>query len=224
MTNRHGSFRINGVRVGIVASLLLCVWLAWPKGAGNTPPRPLLIKSALKDAKDPIIVLGDSIVRQAPLPRTLCRRPVINAGIDGSTASSGLDGMLKKAIGDKKAALIVVSLGMNDAEAQDGAEAYRKSYAALLAALKPMTARLAVVAVTPLEAGRPEVGNRKQPSIDAYNAALPEITRDVGASVIAMPAMPAGFTRDGVHLSASGNDIWTKAVSDGVSAMLCPNG
>lgn len=96
-------------------------------------------------------MLGDSIVRQTQLPRSLCKRPVINAGIDGSTTSSGLDGMLKKAIGDKKAALIVVSLGMNDAETADSVESYRKNYTALLTALKTMTARLAVVAISPLE-------------------------------------------------------------------------
>jgi lysophospholipase L1-like esterase len=215
---------MNGVRIGIIASLLLVVWIVWPKGEQSAPPRPLLIKSALKEAKDPVIVLGDSIVRQAQLPRTLCKRPVVNAGIDGSTASSGLDGMLKKAIGDKKAALIVVSLGLNDAENKDSVESYRRNYTALLTALKTMTTRLAVVAVTPLEPGKPDVGNRTPQSVDGYNAALPDIARDTGAALIAMPAMPAGFTSDGIHLSATGAAIWTKAVSDGVTATLCPNG
>lgn len=215
---------MNGVRIGIIASLLLCVWLVWPKGESNKPPRPLLIKSALKDAKDPIVVLGDSIVRQAELARSLCKRPVVNASIDGSTTSSGLDGMLKKAIGDKKAALIVVSLGMNDAETDVSEENYRKNYAALLTAMKPMTSRLAVVAVTPLETGKPEVGHRKQAILDGYNSALPDIARDAGAAFIAMPAMPAGFSTDGVHLSASGQAVWAKVVSDGITASLCPNG
>lgn len=215
---------MNGIRIGIVALLLLCVWIAWPKGENSAPPRPLLIKSALKEAKDPIVVLGDSIVRQAQLPRTLCKRPVINAGIDGSTTSSGLDRMLKKAIGDKKAALIVVSLGMNDAETVDSIESYKTNYTELLTALKTMTSRVAVVAVTPLEAGKTDVGRRTQPTIDGYNAALPDIAREAGAAFVAMPAMPASFTSDGVHLSASGNAIWTKAVGDGVTATLCPKG
>jgi lysophospholipase L1-like esterase len=223
-TRKHGSHRMNGVRIGIIASLLLCVWLAWPKGETSAPPRPLLIKSALKDAKDPIIVLGDSIVRQTLLPRTLCKRPVINAGIDGSTTSSSLDGMLKKAIGDKKAAMIVVSLGMNDAETADSVERYRTNYAALLTGLKLISPRLALVALTGLEAGKPEVGHRTPQIIDSYNVALTDIARDAGASVIAMPPMPPGFTSDGVHLSASGTAIWSKAISDGITATLCPNG
>lgn len=215
---------MNGVRIGIIASVLLCIWLVWPKGESNTPPRPLMIKSALKDAKDPIIVLGDSIVQRAALPRTLCKRPVINAGIDGSTTSSGLGGMLKKAIGDKKAALIVVSLGMNDAENMDSADAYKKNYAALLTSVKTMTSRLALASVTGLELGKPDVGHRTQQAIDGYNAALPDIARDADASVITIPAMPAGFTTDGIHLSASGYAIWTKAISDSITTTLCPNG
>jgi len=215
---------MNGVRIGIIASLLLCVWLVWPKGENSKPPRPLLIKSALKDAKDPIIVLGDSIVLRATLPRTLCKRPVINAGIDGSTASSGLDGMLKKALGDKKAALIVVSLGLNDAENMDSSDAYKKNYGALLTSLKTMTSRVAVASVTGLEIGKPDVGHRTQQAIDGYNAALPEIARTAGASVIAIPAMPTGFTTDGIHLSTNGYTIWTKAISDSITTALCPNG
>lgn len=215
---------MNGVRIGIIASLLLCVWLVWPKGESNTPPRPLMIKSALKDAKDPIIVLGDSIVLRAALPRTLCKRPVINAGIDGSTTSSGLGGMLRKAIGDKKAALIVVSLGMNDAETMDSVDAYKNNYTALLTGLKTMTSRLALASVTGLEIGKPDVGHRTQQAIDGYNAALPDIARDADASVIAVPPMPAGFTTDGIHLSASGYAIWTKAISDGITTALCPQG
>lgn len=215
---------MNGVRIGIIASLLLCVWLVWPKGESNTPPRPLMIKSALKDAKDPIIVLGDSIVQRAALPHTLCKRPVINAGIDGSTASSGLGGMLKKAMGDRKAALIVVSLGINDAENMDSVDAYKKNYGALLSSLKTMTSRLSLAAVTGLEIGKPDVGHRTQQAIDGYNAALPEIAREADASVITIPAMTAGFTTDGIHLSADGYAVWTKAISDGITTALCPNG
>ena len=214
---------MNGVRIGIIASLLLCVWLVWPKGETATPPRPLLIKSALKDAKDPIIVLGDSIARQTPLPRTLCNRPVVNAGIDGSSTSSGLEGMLKKALGSKQAALIVVSLGMNDAITADSVETYKKNYQALLAGLQTMSSRLALATITGLETGK-EVGPRKAQTIDGYNAAIPEIARGVGASVIAIPPMPAGFTSDGVHLSESGTALWSMAISDGIIASLCPNG
>lgn len=169
---------MNGVRIGIVASLLLCIWLAWPKGDGGTPPRPLMIKSALKDAQDPIIMLGDDSVRRAALPRILCRRPVINAGIDGSTTASDLAGMLKKAMGDKTAAMIVVALGHNESDAKLDLAVFRQNYAALLAALKPLTRRLAVSELADDRRGT--------------NAALREIARSASVSVAA--TSPAGWT------------------------------
>ncbi|QUS41565.1 SGNH/GDSL hydrolase family protein [Tardiphaga alba] len=212
---------MNWVRIGIVASLLLCVWIAWPKGDRSTPPRPLLIKSALKQADDPIVILGDSIVRQANLPRTICKRTVVNAGIDGSTATSGLDGMLKKAIGDKKAAMIVVSLGTNDAEEVVSADTFRGNYTKLLSALASMTPRLGVTTVTPLEAG-PDVGHRTQRTIDSYNSELASVARTTDARLISIPPMPAGSTRDGVHLSQNGYAIWTSAIQSGIEAALCP--
>jgi uncharacterized membrane protein YedE/YeeE len=100
---------MNWTRAGILAFVALCAWAAWPKGQNAAPPRPLLIKAALKDANDPVVILGDSIVGLATLPRSICGRPVINAGIGGSTTASGLDAMLIKALGSKQAAMIVVS-------------------------------------------------------------------------------------------------------------------
>jgi lysophospholipase L1-like esterase len=132
--------------------------------------------------------------------------------------------MLKKAIGDKKAALIVVSLGINDADNNDSTDSYKKNYSALLTALKTMTSRLALVSITGLDTTKPDVGRRTQPVIDGYNAALPEIARGADAWVIPMPAMPTGFTTDGIHLSASGYTIWNKAISDSITATFCPNG
>ena len=104
---------MNWTRVGLVGFVGLCAWVAWPKSQSPAPPRPLLIKSALKDASDPVIVLGDSIVAFASFPRTVCGRPIVNAGIGGSTTASGLDAMLLKALGNKKAATIIVSLALS---------------------------------------------------------------------------------------------------------------
>lgn len=213
---------MNAVRIGIVAALMLCVWIAWPKG-DNTPPRPLMIKSALKDARDPVVILGDDTVQRAVLPKTLCKRPVINAGIDGSTTASGLDGMLKRALGDKKAAMIVVSLGLNDA-ADLGTETFRSNYAALLAAVKPMTGQLAVTTITTIASDKPQAGRRRQATIDGYNTALPELAHAADARVISIPQATAGSTTDGLHLSPGTAAEWDKALRDGVETALCPNG
>jgi lysophospholipase L1-like esterase len=212
---------MNWTRVGIVGFVGLCVLAAWPKGNDATPPRPLLVRAALKQVDDPVIILGDNVVRRATFPRAVCGRPIINAGIDGSTTSSGLDVMLTKALGGKQAAMVVVSLGLNDAAAAASADTYRTHYLALLTTLKSTTQRMAVATVTAVEAGKIDSSSINNQAIDSYNALLPTIVRDAGASLIALPSMPAKYTTDGIHLNDVGYAVWAKAILGGVSDVLC---
>jgi lysophospholipase L1-like esterase len=208
---------MNWTRAGIVAFVALCVFVAWPKGQDAAPPRPLLIKAALKDANDPVVVLGDSIVAQATLPRTICNRPLINAGIIGSTTKSGLDAMLIKALGsNKQPAMIVVSLGINDAGNSFSVQDYSANYLALLNGLKVRSSRLAVLSITPVEKGAAQ-----NQAIENYNAALPMIAQQAGAGLIAVPPLPAKPTVDGIHLNNDGYAVWTKALLGGIEAVLC---
>lgn len=212
---------MNWTRIGIVGFVGLCAWAASPKGNDAAPPRPLLIKAALKQVDDPVVILGDSIVQRATFPRTVCGRPIVNAGIDGSTTSSGLDAMLTKALGGKQAAMVVVSLGLNDAAGLVNADLYRTNYLALLATLKSTTPQMAIATVTPVEAGKSDSARMNDRAIDSYNALLPSIAGDAGASLVTIPPMPAKYTTDGVHLNDAGYAIWTKAVLGGVSDVLC---
>ncbi|KAA0074044.1 SGNH/GDSL hydrolase family protein [Tardiphaga sp. P9-11] len=212
---------MNWTRIGIVGFVGLCVWAAWPKGNDATPPRPLLIRAALKQVDDPVVILGDSIVRRASFPRAVCGRPIINAGIDGSTTSSGLDAMLTKALGGKQAAMVVISLGLNDAAIPLNTDLYRTNYFALLATLKSTTPRMAIATVTPVEAGKADSPRINNETIDGYNALLPTIVGDAGASLVTIPSMPAKYTNDGIHLNDAGYAIWTKALLEGVSEILC---
>lgn len=212
---------MNWTRAGILAFAALCIWAVWPKGQNAAPPRPLLIKAALKDANDPVVILGDSIVGLATLPRSICGRPVINAGISGSTTASGLDAMLIKALGSKQAAMIVVSIGVNDAAIPLSAESYKTNYSALLNTLRTATSRLAVLSVTPIEAGPSQSDQAKSVAIDGYNAVLPAIAEDANATLITLPPMPAVHTVDGLHLNADGYAIWDKALRGGIETVLC---
>jgi len=212
---------MNWTRIGIIGFVGLCGWAAWPKGNDATPPRPLLIRAALKQVDDPVIILGDSVVKRATFPRAVCGRPIVNAGIDGSTTSSGLDAMLTKALGGKQAAMVVVSLGLNDAAVPVNADSYRTNYLALLATLKSTAPRMAVATVTLVEAGKSDSARINVQAIDNYNALLPTIAGDAGASLITIPSMPAKYTTDGIHLNDAGYAIWTKAVLGGVSEVLC---
>lgn len=212
---------MNWTRVGIVASVVLCVWIAWPKGDDATPPRPLLIRSALKQVDDPVVILGDSIVRRTSYPKTVCGRTIVNAGIDGSTTASGLDAMLTKAIGAKQAAMIVVSLGLNDAGASFSAATYKANYQALLTTLKSLSPQLAVTTVTPVEAAKSTTAATANIVIESYNSLLSAIAGDAGAKLIVIPEMPASYSTDGVHLNQAGYAVWTKSIIEGISNTIC---
>ena len=212
---------MNWTRVGLVGFVALCAFAAWPKGDRAAPPRPLLIKAALKQADDPVVMLGDSIVWLADFPRTVCGRPIVNAGIGGSSTASGLDGMLLKALAGKKPAMVVVSLGLNDSAKPFSAETFRANYLELLKTLKSATSQLAIASVTPAEAGLPEAEIVNTSAINNYNAILPSIATEAGVSYIAVPPMPAKHTTDGIHLSASGYAVWMPALLDAVEARLC---
>ena len=58
---------MNWTRIGIIGFVGLCGWAAWPKGNDATPPRPLLIRAALKQVDDPVIILGDMGLNLAPI-------------------------------------------------------------------------------------------------------------------------------------------------------------
>ena len=73
--------------------------------------------------------------------------------------------------------------------------------------------------------------NEITPSIDRFNAALPDIARRANATFLPLPAMPSPHTIDGIHLNADGYRIWDKAVMQGAtivpasrSATLSPSG
>ena len=211
---------VNPIRIAIVVLVALCVWIAWPKGDA-VPPRPLLIKAALKQVDDPVIILGDSIVEYATLPHTACGRSIINAGIAGSTTASNLPDMLNKALAGKKAAMIVVSLGLNDATASFSAEKYRTNYQAILAELAPSTRRLGIMAVTSAETSSPTRRAELDAVIASYNIALRSLAIEHRATFIAPPQMPTPHTVDGIHLNPAGYAVWFQALLSGIETSLC---
>jgi lysophospholipase L1-like esterase len=75
--------------------------------------------------------------------------------------------------------------------------------------------------VTPVEAGKSDSARINNRAIDSYNALLPTIAGDAGASLVTIPSMPAKYTTDGIHLNDAGYAIWTKAVLGWVSDALC---
>src|SRR5258708_2217624 len=173
----------------------------------HTRARQFVIQSTLDRFPDPIVVLGDSIVEGSTLPRSLCGHAIVNAGIGGASTTSDLGTMLAKSLGDKRAALIIVSLGTNDAGVSRSKQTFRTNYNTLLHQISSLAPRRAVMAIPMVEGDA-----ATNATINDYNAILPDIAKEAGASFAALPTMPVPHTFDGVHLNAAGYETWDKAI------------
>jgi GDSL-like Lipase/Acylhydrolase family len=212
-------------RILLVACVALAAWAAWPKRPvvidTHLPTRQLIISLTLARLDDAIVVLGDSIVEASTLPRSLCGHPIVNAGIGGASTESKLGAMLTQALGGKRAAMVVVALGTNDAAIPNSVARYGANYRALLAEVAALTPRAAILAIPLPEAGLGEAGKVNGATIESYNAILPELAKETGAGFIGLPAMPEHHTIDGIHLNASGYAVWDKAILQGIDAAIC---
>jgi lysophospholipase L1-like esterase len=215
---------MNFTRVALIGGMAACAWAAWswwPAIDNHGPIRQFIISSTLARFDDAIVILGDSIVEASTLPRSLCGHAIINAGIGGTSTASNLSDILSQSLGEKRAALVVVSLGTNDALIPYSVEQYTSNYRALLTELAALTPRRAVAAVPLPEAGGEGAKKPSGAVIGSYNAALPKLAEETGATFIPLPAMPEHHTLDGVHLNAAGYEVWDRAILSGIESALC---
>jgi lysophospholipase L1-like esterase len=216
---------MNLTRIALVGFVAACAFVAWPRPPviidSHGPTRQLIISSTLARFDDPIVVLGDSIVEASTLPRSWCGHAVVNAGIGGTSTASGLEEILKASLGGKRAALVVVSLGSNDAAVPLSVERYRSNYLALLTTVATLTPRVAIMAIPSPEPGLLEANKVTGVVVDSYNAVLPRLAEEAGAAFIALSAMPEHHTLDGIHLNGAGYAIWDEAILAGIEAVLC---
>ena len=71
------------------------------------------------------------------------------------------------------------------------------------------------------EPGLPEAKKVTGAVVDSYNAVLPKLAEEAGATFIALPAMPEHHTLDGIHLNAAGYAIWDRTILRGIESALC---
>lgn len=211
-----------------IAALAAFFWWSRPQQiVDHRTIRQFMVYLTLSRLDDPVIVLGDSNVEASTLPRLLCDHAVVNAGLDGASTASDLGTWLAEALAGRRAAMIVVALGTNDAlsRAPLSKERFAESYGALLARLSTLTPQLVVLAIPQIETRSRLTAIQSEAAriIDAYNAILPEIASKSGATFAALPAMPEPHTIDGVHLNAAGYLVWDKAVLQAATAVCKSN-
>lgn len=75
--------------------------------------REFIIRTALDGLDRPVVILGDGLVEMAELPKTICGRAVVNAGIGGSRTSDFI--RLAPLLLERSApTAVVIALGVND--------------------------------------------------------------------------------------------------------------
>lgn len=216
---------MNPTRILLVVCVALAAWAAWPKLPmvvdTHMRQRQLMLALTLARFDDAIIVLGDSIVEASTLPRSLCGHPIVNAGVGRASTESKLGAMLTQALGAKRAVMVVVAVGTNDAAIPNSLGRYASNFRALLAELAALTPRTAILAIPPPEAGLEGARTVDAATIEGYNAILPELAKEAAAGFIALPAMPEHHTVDGIHLNAAGYEVWDRTVLRSIDAVVC---
>lgn len=222
---RLGPMLFAVTAVAIAAFMLARSYYRAPPGNDHRTTRQLVVHLALGHADAPIIVLGDSIVEAAILPAAACGHPIVNAGLSGASTASDLGGWLAPALAGQRAFAVILSLGINDALTPKpvSPEVFASRYGALLRELSTLADHVAVVEFAPVETRGHLTSELRQTimtRVHSYRAALPEISKRAGAAFLPLPAMPASFTIDGVHLNADGYRPWTEIVLQ-AAALAC---
>lgn len=207
--------------LAVAATLLVRAYNA-PARDEHRQIRQLILYYTLSRVDDPIIVLGDSIVEASILPKSSCGRPIINAGLNGASTASDLGSWLARALADKPAASIIVSLGVNDAlvPVPISKQVFEDRYAALLGELSKLTSHLFVLGIAPVETRERMTADMQKEvmaTLDGFNSVLPGLAVRTNATFLSLPVMPSPHTIDGVHLNADGYLAWDRAVMAGVA-------
>jgi lysophospholipase L1-like esterase len=160
----------------------------------------------------PILIVGDSITEAALLPSVLCKAPVINAGIGGAGTTTDFQFIIRRSLAGRKAKLIVVALGTNDAYETDAAR-FKTRYAAQVAHLKPFAERMLLVKIPPLSSNHL---NLMQDNVAPLNRAVEAVAVENDLHVISLQELESVQSLDGVHLSDAGYAVWDKKVTEGI--------
>jgi lysophospholipase L1-like esterase len=219
---------MNGARIGLAVLLTgaLAAGFSYFRteavADSHRQARQFVLHYTLSRVENPIILVGDSITEASTLPRTLCGHGIVNAGLNGASTASDLGTWLIEALDGRRAALIVVSLGTNDALKARSMQAFEPSYAALLDQLAKVTDHLAVLSIPGIDVRGPMTEKMQLEAmgrIDGFNAVLPALAAKGGAGFIALPTLPNPHTIDGVHLDAAGYLAWDDAILKGASTI-----
>lgn len=185
--------------------------------------RTFIIRSQLAQAKNPIVIIGDSITEAALLPSSICGADVVNAGIGGMTVGAYLP-LAKQLLAGRRVRSIIVALGTNDAGTSSSSP-IGSDYASLIDELSKHTSKILLAGLPPLEMGG-ALADRyfDSTSADRNNAAIRSLAASKNLPFINLRGAIHGDNRtvDGVHLTADAYRQWREVVRRNIySALGC---
>ncbi len=159
-----------------------------------------VIKAALADASQPIVVIGDSITEMAPLPAEIADHPVINAGI-GGISTSGYKLLAGRLFEGVQPYAVVIALGANDT----GSSNLRADAKELIAVIKALTP-FVVVSTTATD--------------QATSSHIREAAEASGVRFIEAHVPEALKRKDHIHFTAAAYRVWIPQIRSAVEAVL----
>jgi lysophospholipase L1-like esterase len=216
------SFRTSLLLVALtlVGAVAVATKLTRPFEPELDRERFFAVQAAIRNAANPVIIFGDSIVQGAALPSKVCGLPLVNAGVRGA----GIGYFLRHSaqlLGASRPTLIVLAVGMNNAAAKESRHVdFENRYEQVVASLASK-APVVVATVTPIKEGYFVSKFGYDPQIvPALNRTILAVPNTRAVIDLNAPLSGANFTIDGVHLNAAGYALWTGAVLRGVEAAL----
>lgn len=160
--------------------------------------------------KDVIVFVGDSLTRRFKLGEYFSRTDILNRGIFSDT-TWGLMNRLEENVNNLKVCQLFVMIGFNDLQYRSNEE-IAQNIKAFLAKVK--ADKIIVQSLLPVAAGDRDTNGR----IVVINARLEALCRECGYCYLDIHehlvadngAIKSYFTRDGVHLSAHGYEVWAR--------------
>jgi lysophospholipase L1-like esterase len=208
------------VALTMVTAVAIATKLIWPFQLELDRERFFAVQAAIRDAPNPVIIFGDSIVQGAQLPPKVCGLPLVNAGVRGA----GIGYVLRhwaQLLGPSRPKLIVLAVGINNAAAKEGREVdFQNRYEQTVASLASI-APVVAATVTPIKEGYfvSSFGYDPQivPALNRTILATPNIKAVIDLNA---PLSAENFTIDGVHLNPAGYALWRSNLLKGIEAAL----
>jgi lysophospholipase L1-like esterase len=208
------------VALTLVGAITVATKLIWPFQLELDRERFFAVQAAIRNAPNPVIIFGDSIVQGAALPSKVCGLPLVNAGVRGA----GIGYFLRHSaqlLGSSRPKLIVLAVGINNAAAKESRQVdFQNRYDQVVASLASI-APVVVATVTPIKEGYfvSKFGYDPQivPALNRTILATPNMKAVIDLNA---PLSGANFTVDGVHLNPAGYALWRSKILNGIEAAL----